>query len=89
MNTLILINDLTNIYINASSYYLITLWRELNKYNNLIEKYISIDLYKKWNIELNKLHNEWIYGNGQYTENIRIDCIIILKKIIDFLLFTI
>lgn len=83
MKLIKIIDELIDIYINVSSYYLITLWRKLYNYNDFIELYISNDLYIKWINGLFNLQYEWIYGNGKNSENIKIDCTIILKNIID------
>lgn len=78
--------NLTAIYSNYDSLDLLSLYRNLLKYNNDIRKYIlNNDLYEKYIIELYNIIDEYAYGNNDINEitKIRNDFISIIIKIIN------
>lgn len=77
---------LITIYKNYDSFDLLSLYRNLLKYNNDIRKYIlNNDLYEKYIIELYNIIDEYAYGNDDIDEitKIRRDFNSIIIKIIN------
>jgi hypothetical protein len=76
--------NLITIYNNYNSFDLISIYRNLLKYNNDIRKYIiNEDLYENYRDELYNIIDEYAYGNEDNYENIKKDFIIIIEKIIN------
>lgn len=78
--------NLIAIYKNYDSFDLLSLYRNLLKYNNDIRKYIlNNDLYEKYIIELYNIIDEYAYGNDDIDEitKIRRDFNSIIIKIIN------
>jgi hypothetical protein len=83
----ILKNNLIDIYNNYHSYDLISLYRNLLKYNNDIKKYMrDYELYDIYITELYNIIDEYAYGNDKNElTKIKTEFIIIIEKVINYL----
>lgn len=79
-----IIDELNAIYDNAYEIYIMNLYRELYLYKEVIYKYIKdTDLLERWEIELDTLNKEAIFGdNNEYTDLVIKDCLLVLDEII-------
>lgn len=88
MDVKTLIESLIAIYDDNDDDYIIILYRKLSSYSKEISNHITnINLIDKWNIELDCLKYESLYGDGdEYSDLVINDCLKVLKEIIDELL---
>lgn len=80
-------SELTDIYNTGRDTYIMILYRKLNYYNDAVNTYIKdAEVIKKWNIEMVNIKTEAIFGNNdEYTDLNVIDCLVVVKEIIDIL----
>lgn len=78
-------SNLINIYILNNTYDLITLYRKLRIYNDKIRLYTRDDIYQNYISELYNILDEYMYGNGDFTNNAKNNCLISLRKVIKYL----
>jgi hypothetical protein len=77
-------NNLINIYNNKENYNLISLYRQLLVYNNIIQIYVSTEIYNAYITELYSIVDTYLYNDdfNQDDINIFLDNI---NKIINYL----
>lgn len=80
-------SELTEIYNSGRNIYIMTLYRKLSCYNRAVNTYIKdTEVIDNWNIEMVNIRTEAIFGdNDEYTDLNVIDCLVVVKKIIDIL----
>ena len=85
-NKQILKNNIISICNNYNSYDLISLYRNLIKYNNRLRIYIlDDDVYNSYMHELYNVIDEYAYNNENNHEEIKKEFIAVVNKIIDYL----
>jgi hypothetical protein len=85
-NKQILKNNIISICNNYNSYDLISLYRNLIKYNNRLRIYIlDDDVYNSYMHELYNMIDEYAYSDENNHEELKKEFITVVNKIIDYL----
>ena len=64
---------------------ILAFYRKLAVFKDDIKHYASSELVENFNTEYRCVYYESIYGDGEYTDNVVNDCIIVLNDIIQSL----
>lgn len=65
-------NNLINIYNNKENYNLISLYRQLLVYNNIIQIYVSTEIYNAYITELYSIVDTYLYNDDFNQDDINI-----------------
>jgi hypothetical protein len=75
--------NLINIYNSNDTYDLISLYRKLRIYNDKIRLYTKDDnIYENYIAELYNILDEYMYGDGEYSNDAKNKCCNALRKVI-------
>ena len=67
--------------------YIHVFYRNLVGLRDAIKANTSTDLFDKFNVEMQCVYYEHLYGDGEYTDHVVKDCIEVLDLIIDEIIF--